>query len=66
MTVRSDAVIVIKLSLVVRALSLSVELFRYGGPARDGGTSEYSFVSGEAEVLEIPTRKTLVAFQQGT
>jgi hypothetical protein len=46
------ATILITLLLVVPAMS--VELFRYRGAAKDGGTLEYVFEAGEQTYRRLP------------
>jgi hypothetical protein len=48
------AALLVFLSLVVSATA--VELFRYGGAARDGGTPEYVFETDEQNVPQTVTK----------
>jgi hypothetical protein len=56
--VRSVAVILFTLLLALPAVS--VELFRYCGAARDGGTLEYVFDSDARSVLQTVTKEKVV------
>ena len=51
---RHLATILITLALVV--LAMSVELFRYLGAAKDGGTLEYVFEAGEQNSPDTVTK----------
>ena len=52
---RSLATILI--TLLLAAPALSVELFRYRGAARDGGTLEYVFETDESNVAKTVTKE---------
>ena len=56
---RSVAVILFTLLLALPAVS--VELFRYRGAARDGGTLEYVFDSDAQSVLQTVTKEKVAA-----
>ena len=47
----------ILLSFLLAAPAVSVELFRYRGAARDGGTLEYVFETDESNVAKTATKE---------
>jgi hypothetical protein len=47
----------ILLSFLLAAPTVSVELFRYRGAARDGGTLEYVFETDESNVAKTATKE---------